>query len=81
MVYQDGSEYKGQIEAGARHGYGYFNWPKSANSVEADEPKSSSSKKQTDHRYVGHWLNNQMHGSGKFLHASGFLYFDTFCNN
>ena len=56
MVFADGSEYRGGLVNGVKHGYGYFIWPKSSTVADA----------QTGHIYVGNWKQGMMHGAGKF---------------
>lgn len=55
MVYMDGSEYKGKICDGQRHGYGYFKWPAAKKSVNPEEEEAECKDKQTGHVYVGQW--------------------------
>jgi hypothetical protein len=54
MVYTDGSEYRGGLVNGVKHGYGCYIWPK------------QSSDSSHGHIYIGNWKNGMMQGEGKF---------------
>lgn len=69
MVYQDGSEYRGNLIDGVKNGRGLFVWPK-----EAGDSKSG-------HTYIGQWKDGKMHGKGRFLHCHEFVLEPTFVNN
>jgi hypothetical protein len=71
MVYADGSEYRGGLVNGVKHGYGYYIWPKSSTVVDA----------QIGHIYVGNWKQGMMHGAGKFQHRENIVLEPTFSNN
>lgn len=55
MVYKDGSEYRGSFVDAVKQGYGLFVWPHVGDG-------------ETGHSYLGMWKNDNMHGSGRFLH-------------
>lgn len=48
MVYTDGSEYRGSLVNGVKHGYGCYIWPK------------QSSDQSHGHIYIGNWKNGMM---------------------
>ena len=56
MIYTDGSEYRGGLVNGVKHGYGSYIWPKQA----------SETNQNYGHIYVGNWKNGMMSGQGKF---------------
>lgn len=67
MVYQDGSEYRGRLDDGVKHGRGLYIWSK--------EGETSG------HTYIGNWKHGKMHGNGKFLHCDEFVLEPIFANN
>ena len=61
MVFQDGSEYKGQVLDGQMHGIGHFKWP-----TQAADQEDEDCVMKVGHNYIGMWKCGIMHGAGKF---------------
>lgn len=71
MVYTDGSEYRGGLVNGVKHGFGSYVWPKTP----------SSDLNSFGHIYIGQWKNGMMQGDGKFQHREGHVIEPIFNNN
>lgn len=71
MVYLDGSIYKGKMEKGKRHGFGYMKWPPAP--CQEGFKVDDQSAEQKGHMYVGEWNMDAMHGMGKFQHNNGHI--------
>jgi hypothetical protein len=76
MIYPDGSEYNGPIEAGKRSGKGKLAFTSPSISISTEEGAVASPK-----LYEGDFKNDLMEGQGKLTFSDGSVYTGEFKNN
>jgi hypothetical protein len=91
ITYSSGAIYDGEFDANKMHGQGRYVFPLEQESSSSSSSSSSSNTGSSNTTangtatkrratYVGRWVNNKMHGTGKYTNSEGVEWAGTFSN-
>jgi hypothetical protein len=89
MTYSSGAIYDGEFDANKMHGQGRYFFPLEQESSSSSSSSSNTSSSSTTANgtatkrratYVGRWVDNKMHGTGKYTNSEGVEWAGTFSN-